>query len=152
MTEPLHAAPLPCVSCPYRKDVPSGVWSEDEYAKLTDYDPIWMTWPNGKSHLMPSSLIAVFHCHQENSTGIPTVCRGWLSVHDDCIAVRLALADGRLTEEQVDAPVAVELFATGEEAAEHGMADYYDPGPEARDMQTKLLRRGVGKLDGWSEE
>jgi hypothetical protein len=24
----------PCASCPYRRDCPSGVWSEDEYAKL----------------------------------------------------------------------------------------------------------------------
>jgi hypothetical protein len=31
-------APKPCESCPYRKDVPSGVWSEGEYRKLPQYD------------------------------------------------------------------------------------------------------------------
>lgn len=23
---------MPCVACPYRQDVPSGIWSADEYA------------------------------------------------------------------------------------------------------------------------
>ena len=26
----------PCSSCPYRKDVPSGVWAHHEYEKLRD--------------------------------------------------------------------------------------------------------------------
>ena len=30
--------PKPCASCPYRCDVPSGVWHPDEYAKLEVYD------------------------------------------------------------------------------------------------------------------
>jgi hypothetical protein len=34
------AAPTkyPCPSCPYRKDVPSGVWAPEEYDKLPAYD------------------------------------------------------------------------------------------------------------------
>ena len=28
----------PCGSCPYRKDVPSGVWAVSEYLKLVEYD------------------------------------------------------------------------------------------------------------------
>lgn len=26
----------PCETCPYRRDVPSGVWSADEYRKLIE--------------------------------------------------------------------------------------------------------------------
>nr|WP_280343300.1 DUF6283 family protein [Nocardia neocaledoniensis] len=32
-------APRPCVSCPYRRDVPSGVWDFGEYEKLRGYVP-----------------------------------------------------------------------------------------------------------------
>lgn len=28
----------PCHSCPYRRDVPSGVWATEEYDKLLPYD------------------------------------------------------------------------------------------------------------------
>lgn len=31
-------APQPCASCPYRRDVPSGIWAAEEYAKLPAYD------------------------------------------------------------------------------------------------------------------
>ena len=31
-------APRPCDSCPYRQDVPSGIWAASEYAKLPAYD------------------------------------------------------------------------------------------------------------------
>ncbi|MFD7961193.1 DUF6283 family protein [Streptomyces zaomyceticus] len=35
-------APRPCASCPYRRDVPSGVWSRGDYVKLPLYDgPTW---------------------------------------------------------------------------------------------------------------
>lgn len=30
--------PGPCMACPYRKDVASGVWAPEEYVKLTLYD------------------------------------------------------------------------------------------------------------------
>lgn len=59
-------APRPCESCPYRKDVPSGVWAEEEYRKLPDYDQETMKQPMG-----------VFLCHQQNQR----VCGGWAGVH-----------------------------------------------------------------------
>ena len=31
-------AKSPCGSCPYRQDVPSGVWAASEYEKLPAYD------------------------------------------------------------------------------------------------------------------
>lgn len=46
-------APSPCSSCPYRRDVPSGLWGANEYAKLRDYDnPTWAQPPG------------IFQCHQ----------------------------------------------------------------------------------------
>lgn len=56
MGEPIKApAKNPCGSCPYRRDVPSGIWSEEEYDKLPQYDlPTGDQPPN------------VFLCHQQN--------------------------------------------------------------------------------------
>lgn len=136
MSGPLYAAPRPCVSCPYRVDCPSGVWALSEYEKLREYDD------------QPSGIPAIgtFHCHQENAIDIPTVCRGWLTVHADSIAVRLAIMDGRVTVEQRDAPVAEPLFESGVAAADHGEGDLIDPSPEAVAMQLKLLRGKAGRL------
>lgn len=129
----LHAAPRPCVTCPYRRDTPAGIWDPDEYAKLADYD---------NEHEPP---LATFHCHQENATGVPTVCRGWLSVHHDSVAVRLACSVGKLTVEQRDAHVDVELYETGTEAMDAGLAGCDDPSPAARAAASKLIRRGAGR-------
>ncbi|WP_336794377.1 DUF6283 family protein [Gordonia malaquae] len=46
-------APRPCESCPYRRDVPSGVWAESEYEKLRAYDA-----PTGEQP------VRLFLCHQ----------------------------------------------------------------------------------------
>jgi hypothetical protein len=55
----------PCASCPYRKEVPTGIWDGSEYVKLLDQDH-----PGG----------AVFLCHL--SGGKPKseerLCVGWL--------------------------------------------------------------------------
>jgi hypothetical protein len=45
----------PCGSCPYRKDVPSGVWETLEYEKLPPYD--------GETFEQP---FEAFFCHQQN--------------------------------------------------------------------------------------
>jgi hypothetical protein len=37
-SEALTCAARPCASCPYRKDVPSGIWAAHEYTKLLAYD------------------------------------------------------------------------------------------------------------------
>lgn len=136
MTNQEHAALIiptnPCTSCPYRADHPSGVWHPDEYAKLARYDDT--TDPE----------LAVFHCHQENRTGRPTVCTGWLHVHADSIAVRLAVITGRLPADALDHQCPIAFHPSGKAAAEHGLADAAQPGPEARQMQAMLQRRGVG--------
>lgn len=69
----------PCASCPYRRNVPSGIWDETEYAKLREYDG--ETWEQSA---------AVFMCHHAEGD----VCAGWLGHRDpaDLLAVRLAAA------------------------------------------------------------
>lgn len=125
-------APLPCVSCPYRCDVPSGVWELSEYAKLPPYDR--ETWEQ------PPEL---FGCHQADGK----MCAGWVAVHDmdESLALRLAAASGRLTDDEIDAvreySTDVPLFATGAQAAEHGCRDWKSPGQKA----IKLIERMEAK-------
>lgn len=118
----------PCGSCPYRKDVPSGVWHPDEYQKLSQYDgQTWEQLPN------------LFMCHQRDGC----LCGGWLQTHgtDDLLALRLHEVDESAYGYQSDVPT----FASGNEAALHGMKEIRNPGPEALAMQGKLLRLREGK-------
>lgn len=127
-------APRPCQSCPYRRDVPSGVWHPEEYEKLSAYDL-------GTSDQPPS----VFMCHQQDGR----LCAGWVAVHDmdNSLALRLAAIMGQITPDQhdriIDYRTPVALFGSGAEAAEHGMADIENPSPEARVLQAKIERRLV---------
>lgn len=135
MTEPLQLAPRPCSTCPYRKDTPVGIWHPEEYEKLRGFD----------ADAFPPS-IATFHCHQENATGVPTACRGWVSCHGfDSVAIRLAVMRGSLTVEQVESPCPVELYASGAEAAEAGLAGVPLPSAAAVKEMGKLARRGAAK-------
>ena len=67
----------PCGSCPYRRDVPSGIWSAEEYDKLPEYDGETWEQPPG-----------VFMCHQRDGR----LCGGWLQTHDadHLLALRIA--------------------------------------------------------------
>lgn len=78
-------APQPCASCPYRRDVASGIWAAEEYAKLPAYDT--------DTPFQPANL---FLCHQ-TSAGDPRarVCAGWVGCHgSDLLALRLAASRG----------------------------------------------------------
>lgn len=126
----------PCGSCPYRRDVPSGVWAEEEYAKLPQYDGPTFDQPPG-----------VFMCHQQDGR----ICAGWAGCHDmyESMAVRLAVLDGRIKEDDVDAlldyTTPTPLFASGVEAAAHGRAEIESPSARARKTVDKLeARRGSG--------
>lgn len=121
----------PCSSCPYRRDHPSGVWAHNEYEKLRGY--------------ADSTEFAAFHCHQENATGEDTVCRGWLSVECESVAARLAVLDGKVTDEERYAEVTVELYDTGAEAADAGQEAIEEPDPDAVRMVDRLLRKGAGR-------
>lgn len=125
-------APNPCGSCPYRQDVPSGVWDREEYDKLPEYDQETATQPVG-----------VFLCHQQNGS----ICAGWCGVHDmnEALSIRLAVSMGKITPEDADTildyTTPVPLFGTGQEAAEHGLAALDRPDADARKVIDKLTRK-----------
>jgi hypothetical protein len=128
MTPPLAkdtvtVAKRPCGSCPYRRDVPSGVWAESEYDKLPDYDaPTW------------SQPLGLFMCHQRDGC----LCAGWLACHGrELLAVRLArdTVDPAVHGYTTDVPV----FASGAEAAAHGKRGIDRPDPKAKKLVAKLL-------------
>lgn len=130
-------APHPCDSCPYRRDVPSGVWADEEYAKLPRYDNDTIDQP-----------AAVWLCHQTDR-GNPKrrACAGWAGCHDgdNLLALRFAEAAGRMNSEDVQAVIdyvsPVPLFDTGGDAAEHGRADIKHPHEQARATIAKIERK-----------
>ena len=64
MSEKVKAPRVLCASCPYRKDVPSGIWEQSEYDKLPKYDG--ETWEQAG---------ALFMCHLRDGC----LCGGWLA-------------------------------------------------------------------------
>jgi hypothetical protein len=131
MSEVKPPAPRPCESCPYRLDVPSGVWAVEEYEKLPQYDgPTW------------AQPLRVFLCHQQTGRA----CAGWAGCHDgdELMALRTAVAAGHMTVEAVEETARyvspVPLFGSGREAALHGLRDVRAPGPAARKVIDKFDR------------
>lgn len=122
-------APRPCGSCPYRRDVPPGVWDESEYEKLLEYDaPTWAQPPSA------------FLCHQQDGR----LCAGWVAVHGhESLGFRIAL--GLMPDEEAevaaDYETDVPLFTSGAEAARHGLSQIEDPPPQARRMVERLARK-----------
>lgn len=124
----IACAKAPCPSCPYRKDVPSGVWAPSEYEKLPRYDL--------PTHEQP---VGVFMCHQQDGK----ICAGWVGCHDgyNLMALRFALARRKVDPEVLKYKSPVPLFTSGAEAAAHGMADVEMPGDAAWKMMDKLDKR-----------
>jgi hypothetical protein len=116
--------------------VPSGIWSQKDYAKLPLFDgPTWA---------QPARL---FICHQHNGDDDRArVCGGWTGCHDSdhLLAVRVASITGDITAETTEAirnyTSPVPLFASGAEAAAHGMRDVLTPGPDAQRAMDKIVR------------
>ena len=133
----LDLAPNPCLSCPYRLDHPSGVWSLEEYEKLRGYDRDFMS----------GATLGIFLCHQTNATGRETACKGWATVHSETPAVRIAMAQGDLDPEQVYAESVVECYESGDAAADAGEEDIECPGEAARAMTEKLIKSRAGKWE-----
>ena len=122
-------AKIPCGSCPYRCDVPSGLWHRDEYENLPGYDgQTWEQSPN------------LFLCHQRDGN----LCAGWLACHDprELLALRLHAREVNpaVFAYETDTPV----FKSGADAARHGMREVAAPGPRASRMIAGLNR----KLEG----
>lgn len=129
-------APRPCQSCPYRRDVPSGVWAASEYAKLTAYDRDTADQP-----------AEMFLCHQNPpDTAQSRLCAGWAGCHgDQLLALRLAGARRDLPPEVVQAAMTyvspVPLFDSGAAAARHGVRDLTAPGQRASAVIDAIVRR-----------
>lgn len=137
MSDPVNGplqppAPRPCQSCPYRRDVPSGIWAADQYDKLPGYD-----------RDLPLQPAGMFLCHQTDGR----ICAGWVGCHDmrNNLAVRMASLREDLDAETLDAvldymtPVA--LFPSGTQAAEHGKRDLLVPDGRAQQAISKIVRR-----------
>lgn len=136
----LPPAPRPCGSCPYRQDTPSGIWDTAEYAKLPAYDQPTYAQPPG-----------LFLCHQHDRTdNRARICGGWAGCHDgdQLLALRVAVSSGEISMETADAirdyVSPVPLFASGAEAAAHGVRDIRDPGLAARTAIAKIARVRTG--------
>lgn len=134
MTIRNHRSPAarPCGSCPYRRDVPSGVWAREEYEKLPAYDrPTYEQPP------------AVFLCHQQNGR----VCAGWAGCHDMDQSLGLRFASHDMDPDDVAATLdftsPVPLFRSGTEAAEHGLRDLATPGASAARVIAKITQRAA---------
>jgi hypothetical protein len=117
-------------------DVPSGIWSQEDYEKLPRFDGPTSTQPPG-----------LFLCHQhDRNDDRARVCGGWAGCHDgdDLLALRVALIMGDITAEAAEAVrhyiSPVPLFSSGAEAAAHGVRDILAPGPDAHRAMDKITR------------
>ena len=123
----------PCGSCPYRKDVPSGVWVAEEYDKLPPYD----------NEDMSQQPAGIFLCHQQDGH----ICAGWAGCHnmENNLALRLAVITGTLSGEEADATYdyvsPVPLWSSGREAFEHGIGAVDNPDDKARRLIQNLTRK-----------
>lgn len=121
----------PCPSCPYRRDVPSGIWDASEYTKLAGYD-------GDVPEQAAAGATGLFHCHQRTGE----LCAGWVGCHDmeNNLAIRMHAA--RVDLDAVQSYVSpVPLFASGREAAEHGKRDLTRPSEAACRKIGQLMRQ-----------
>jgi hypothetical protein len=117
---------VPCGSCPYRKDVPAGIWAADEYAKLPDYD--------GETWQQPPQI---FMCHQRDGC----ICGGWLMTHDRDHLLALRLHGRKLDPSVWDYQPDVPVFESGAAAAMHGISGIENPTSEAQRKIAGLVRQ-----------
>lgn len=116
---------MPCEACPYRRDVPSGLWVFEEYEKLREYDA-----PTG------AQPFAGFACHATPDH----FCHGWAVVHTsrgneyDLLALRMA------GNPPIPEP-GVPLFSSGNEAADYGQRDVDNMTDRATEVAERLVRK-----------
>jgi hypothetical protein len=89
----------------------------------------------------------LFQCHQQDTDGAyRRVCAGWAGCHDgdELLALRLALLQGRISEETFRAVVSysspVPLFESGDDAADHGQRQIDTPDELAVRTIAKIVR------------
>lgn len=112
--------PAPCAFCPYRRDVPSGVWAAEEYAALPQYD--------GEVHEQyEAGAFAAFDCHKADGT----LCAGWVGCHGARNLLALRLVARHMDPSVWDYESPVPLLGSGAEAALHGLRELEEPGERA---------------------
>lgn len=123
-------AKAPCKSCPYRRDVPSGIWDRSEYEKLPRFDGDVLDQLEQGGH-------ALFDCHQQDGN----LCAGWLAAHgaENLLACRLHA--GKLDPKVWGYKSPVPVFGSGQEAHDHGVRDIDQPGNRARRMVDRLAKK-----------
>jgi hypothetical protein len=109
------------------------VWAALEYEKLPAYDGDVVDQLMAGGH-------GLFYCHQNDGH----LCAGWVGCHDmhNNLATRLC----KVAPETFDYESPVPLFASGAEAAAHGLSGVEDPSPEARALIAKLAIK-LGKAE-----
>ena len=128
MPEPSRPRKTPCASCPYRRGVPSGIWHEEEYEKLIEYDRPTAEQP-----------VAAFSCHQ----GEGDLCAGWVAHNDpaELLGIRVGVMRGDIDPITFDYTTSVPLFDSGAAAAAHGKAEIAHPSTKAQQTITKIVRK-----------
>lgn len=132
MSAMLKPPPKPCGSCPYRRDVPSGIWAPEEYDKLPRYDGEIV-------EQVQNAAFGIFMCHQRDGS----MCGGWLACHG---AINLLAM--RMTKEPIDPKAwqyrtSVPIFSSGAEARAHGIRDIAQPGEKAGKMIDGIIRKRI---------
>jgi len=125
-----RCAKAPCKSCPYRRDVPSGVWAASEYEKLPDYD-------GEITDQLRNGATALFGCHQANGD----LCAGWVGTHGPHNLLALRLHAGVVHRSVWDYESPVPLFSSGQEACDHGKALIDVPNEGAKRIVKRLMRK-----------
>lgn len=133
MSRNLSCAPRPCASCPYRKDVPSGIWDPAEYDKLPDYDGEII-------EQLEKGGVGTFMCHQRDGR----LCAGWVACHGPHNLFAMRLSARRIDPSVWNYKTDVPVFESGAAARDHGMRDFLQPGERARRLMAKLIEKGLG--------
>jgi hypothetical protein len=120
---------VPCGSCPYRKDVPSGIWAAKEYNKLPGYD-------GEIADQFAKGATGMFMCHQRDGC----LCGGWLATHGPENLLALRLASAECDPSVFDYTTTVPVFESGDAARKHGIKQIKRPGVRARKMVAGLMR------------
>lgn len=126
----------PCAFCPYRRDVPSGVWATEEYDVLRRFD-------GDIADQAAAGAVRPFACHASPEC----LCAGWVGHRDptDLLALRIGVChdlDPSVMDYRTDVP----LWESGAAAADHGQADIDNPDDRAAAAVRKLVHADPTRL------
>lgn len=126
----LAVHPNPCATCPYARSTPAGVWDPSEYEKLRRYDA-------------DPCLLPPFTCHETALLPVEqkAVCKGWLVVHRESVAIRLACAREQLRAADIPEEHDPRLYSSGAEAADAGLRGVPKPSKKARTAIARIVRK-----------